>query len=93
MNGRSMIVYTLESMFLASTFCGVAHPQEQGQSQNAAPSPAASDPQSLGTPAPTIQLTVSKDTPLQIALDKEVRLEKSGQALARPHRGTSVRVR
>ncbi len=84
MNSRLMMVYTLESMLLASAFCGVA----RAQAQAAAPPPAANDAQTPATsqppassPAPTIQLAVAKDTPLQIALDKEVRLKKAGQAL------------
>ncbi len=81
MNGRHMLVYTLESVLLASAFCGYA----RAQAQDATPAPTANSAQTpianAASPAPTIQLDVAKDTPLQIALDKEVRLKNAGQAL------------
>ncbi|MFZ0885583.1 MAG: hypothetical protein WAN14_19425, partial [Candidatus Acidiferrales bacterium] len=84
MNSRQILVYTLELVLLASAFCGVA----SAQAQDAASAPSANDAQvgatqapTASTAAPTIQLNVAKDTPLQIALDKEVRLKTNGQAL------------
>lgn len=84
MNGRQILLYAFESLLLASAFCGVAH----AQAQDATPAPAANNtqtartPQSIASsPAPTIELNVAKDTPLQVALDKEVRLKTVGQVL------------
>jgi hypothetical protein len=84
MNGRQILVYTLESVLFASAFCGVV----RAQAQDVAPAPAANDAQTAAaqaptasSPPPTIELNVAKDTPLQIALDKEVRLKTAGQAL------------
>ncbi len=84
MTGRQILVHTLESLLLASACCGAAY----AQAQNSAPAATANETQSVPTapptatsPAPAIQLDVAKDTPLQIALDKEVRLKNAGQAL------------
>ncbi len=84
MNGRQILVYTLESVLLASAFCGTA----RARAQDAASAPTVNNAQTPATqasaapsPAPTIQLNVAKDTPLQIALDEEVRLKTIGQAL------------
>jgi hypothetical protein len=82
MNSRQTIAFALEFLALASALCNAA------QAQDAAPAPAANNAQTAPTqaptapsPAPSIQLNVAKDTPLQIALDKEVRLKTNGQAL------------
>lgn len=84
MNGRQILLHTLESLLLTSAFCGVAH----ARAQDATPAPAVSETQTAPaqspretSPAPTIELNVAKDTPLQIALEKEVRLKSAGQTL------------
>ena len=75
MNNRLKIAYKLGSVLLASTLCGVAY------AQDATPATPPENTQPAAAPAPTIALAVAKDTPLQIALEKEVRLKETGQAL------------
>jgi len=55
--------------FLLTAFAAFAVSQES-------PSPTTLAPRSTSTP--TVALTVAKNTPLQIALDQEVRVKKVG---------------
>jgi hypothetical protein len=75
MSNRAKIVYTLGAVLLASVFSSIAY------AQDAAPATPPENVQPSAAAAPTIALTVVKDTPLQIALEKEVRLKESGQTL------------
>jgi type IV secretory pathway VirB10-like protein len=58
--------------FFLTAFASIAVSQES-------PSPATLSPRS--TPTPTVALTVAKNTPLQIALDREVRVKQVGQPI------------
>lgn len=78
----------LRSLALAGAFAGVVQAQETKPAAGSAPVDSAVRPQANAPAAApslassqTIELKVSKDTPLQIALDKEVRLQKTGQPL------------
>ena len=78
----------LRSLALAGAFAGVVQAQEPKPAAGSAPVDSAVRPQANAPAAApslassqTIELKVSKDTPLQIALDKEVRLQKTGQPL------------
>ena len=68
--GRQMLV----TILLAFTYAAATQAQdsETGLARNAVPKP---------TSGETLALTVPKDTPVQVMLDKEVRLKKAGQLL------------
>jgi hypothetical protein len=75
MNNRLKIACKLGSVLLASTLFGLAY------AQDATPATPPENTQPAAAAAPTIALTVAKDTPLEIALEREVRLKETGQAL------------
>ncbi len=73
----------LSSLALAGAFAAIVQAQENKPVAKAAATP---------TPSQTIQLKAAKNTPLQIALDKKVRLQKTVQALhGRIVEGTRLR--
>ncbi|MGA7918060.1 MAG: hypothetical protein WCA38_00215 [Candidatus Acidiferrales bacterium] len=88
----------LSSLALAGAFAAIVQAQEnkpvaKAQVGSGVP-PETRAPAAAATPTPsqTIQLKAAKNTPLQIALDKKVRLQKTGQALhGRIVEGTRLR--
>lgn len=67
---------TTGRLILAAVLLSVCAGRARGQ--DTAPAPTTSP---SATPAETVRLTVPKGTPLQVALDREVRLQKVGQPI------------
>jgi hypothetical protein len=70
MSGTFLLIFICASVYVSSGYA-------QSEFSQRHPSPAANEP----SVSKTIPLTVPSGTPLQIALDKEVRVRKVGQAI------------
>ncbi|HKO03289.1 MAG TPA: hypothetical protein VJW51_01000 [Candidatus Acidoferrales bacterium] len=76
-----MRTWRLISLLAWTCACaGWAFAQDVPAARPPEPTPAPS-PAGAGAPAQTIPLTLHKGTPLQVALDHEVRIQKAGQAI------------
>jgi hypothetical protein len=80
--GREMLL----TMLLAYSFAASAQSQDSTRPPASAPSPSSNGglarrPKSKSTVNETISLAVPKGTPIQVVLDKEVRIKKAGQSL------------
>jgi len=80
---RSILDVTLCALILSVSFFRPAMAQEEAPRPQLLPGTARPPAQTANTPAPpqTVALSVPKGTPLQVALDQEIRVRKVGQPI------------